>query len=60
MELAAKYEALEQNYEDQAKKLRTANNQLCMLNERFQLMEKHQNEHNMEVRYYTKTGIYLY
>ncbi|XP_065357295.1 polyamine-modulated factor 1-binding protein 1 isoform X2 [Calliphora vicina] len=48
MELAAKYEALEQNYEDQAKKLRTANNQLCMLSERFQTMEKRQNEHNME------------
>ncbi|KAM7353730.1 yuri gagarin isoform 2-T4 [Cochliomyia hominivorax] len=48
MELAAKYETLEENYEDQAKKLRTANNQLCMLNERFQNMEKRQNEHNME------------
>lgn len=58
MELAAKYEALEQNYEDQAKKLRTANTQLCMLNERFQIMEKRQNEHNMEVRDYIVLRIY--
>lgn len=50
MELAAKYEDLERNYEDQAKKLRTANNQLCMLNERFQVMERRQIDHNMEVR----------
>ncbi|XP_046809630.1 paramyosin isoform X1 [Lucilia cuprina] len=48
MELAAKYETLEKNYEDQAKKLRTANNQLIMLTERFQTMERNQNEYNME------------
>lgn len=52
VELTAKYERLEQNYENQAKKLRTANNQLCMLEEKFQAMEVRQSEHNMEVIFF--------
>lgn len=48
-DLAKKYDSLEESFEDQAKKLRTANAQLTVLNERFQLMERQQHEHNLEV-----------
>ncbi|XP_061396018.1 CAP-Gly domain-containing linker protein 1 [Musca vetustissima] len=51
--LAKKYEDLEENFEDQAKKLRTANAQLTVLNERFQLMEREQHRHNLERKYLT-------
>lgn len=49
LELASKYEDLEQNFEDQSKKLRVANAQLAMLTERFPMMEKLQAENNLEV-----------
>ncbi|XP_073821585.1 yuri gagarin [Musca autumnalis] len=48
LDLAKKYEDLEHNFEDQAKKLREANAHLTVLNERFQLMERQQHEHNLE------------
>uniref|UniRef100_A0A0A1XJ25 Uncharacterized protein n=1 Tax=Zeugodacus cucurbitae TaxID=28588 RepID=A0A0A1XJ25_ZEUCU len=47
-DICKKYEELERNYEDQAKQLRAACAQMNCLQERLALMDKRQEEHNME------------
>ncbi|XP_069962537.1 putative leucine-rich repeat-containing protein DDB_G0290503 isoform X7 [Bactrocera oleae] len=47
-DICKKYEELERSYEDQAKQLRTACAQMNCLQERLALMDKRQEEHNME------------
>lgn len=49
-DICKKYEELERSYEDQAKQLRTACAQMNCLQERLALMDKRQEEHNMEVK----------
>ncbi|XP_054082253.1 coiled-coil domain-containing protein 136 isoform X10 [Zeugodacus cucurbitae] len=52
-DICKKYEELERNYEDQAKQLRAACAQMNCLQERLALMDKRQEEHNMEVLMHT-------
>uniref|UniRef100_W8BH91 Uncharacterized protein n=2 Tax=Ceratitis capitata TaxID=7213 RepID=W8BH91_CERCA len=47
-DICKKYEELERNYEDQAKQLRAACTQMNCLQDRLALMDKRQEEHNME------------
>ncbi|XP_054744386.1 interaptin [Anastrepha obliqua] len=47
-DICKKYEELERNYEDQAKQLRAACAQMNCLQERLGLLDKRQEEHNME------------
>uniref|UniRef100_A0A0K8WC13 Uncharacterized protein n=1 Tax=Bactrocera latifrons TaxID=174628 RepID=A0A0K8WC13_BACLA len=48
IDICKKYEELERNYEDQAKQLRAACAQMNCLQECLALMDKRQEEHNME------------
>ncbi|XP_067622544.1 golgin subfamily A member 6-like protein 1 [Eurosta solidaginis] len=47
-DISKKYEELERNYEDQTKQLRSACTQMNFLQERLAMMDKRQEEHNME------------